>query len=401
VQRQPKKTENDSDNQEDSEGVSIPPVKPQMISQVDRGHSRAVCDIIWLNQTQEVNKKGELAERADAPYPYQFATVAGDGHLLFWDLRVNHWKNPQVLAKEEADPSREVMWYPVCSIPLARPEGSGNVMATKMAKQDETNVCMVSEDGEFCRVDWIAKIKAAEEKTTVNTVQRLSQGHFQACTAVQQSPHFPDYFLTVGDWTFTIWKIGLTEPVFKSACASDYLTTGAWSPSRPGIIVMARADGSIDVWDLLDQCHKPSLNFSVGSDKITSLRFWPPNQASVQYLAVGDCVGKLHVLEVPRNLRRPITGEDSLVQNFYDREIMRVDYAKAQAPIRKAKQAAEQQAKPAATETETKQASAEQAEEQAKAKESERAKIAAEEEMAEQAYQKLLKEYREKLGGED
>lgn len=55
----------------------------------------------------------------------------------------------------------------------------------------------------------------------------------------------------------------------------DYLTSGRWSPTRPGVIITGRADGSIDVWDLVDQCHRPSLSYSLGgTDKITSMEFW-------------------------------------------------------------------------------------------------------------------------------
>jgi WD40 repeat protein len=71
-------------------------------------------------------------------------------------------------------------------------------------------------------------------------------------------------FLTSGDWTFTIWKLDFETPVFVSPYAHDYITAARWSPTRPGVIVAALANGQIDVWDFLDQCHKPTLTHPTG-----------------------------------------------------------------------------------------------------------------------------------------
>ena len=77
---------------------------------------------------------------------------------------------------------------------------------------------------------------------------------------IQESPFMPGVFLTVGDWTFNLWKegtapcklrhvypacillqggmrvctTGVPEPLFSSPYSSRYLMTGCWSPTRPG-----------------------------------------------------------------------------------------------------------------------------------------------------------------------
>lgn len=74
------------------------------------------------------------------------------------------------------------------------------------------------------------------------------------------------------------------------------------------MLFLARADGSVDVWDLADRTHEPSLNFSVvGGGAVTSLDIY--SQPPTQLLAAGDDQGTLHVLELPRNLRRPHGAE--------------------------------------------------------------------------------------------
>lgn len=105
---------------------------------------------------------------------------------------------------------------------------------------------------------------------------------------------------------------------------------------------------SISSWDLVDQCHKASLNFQTGfADGLSSLEFWQSKTSSQQYLAAGDIGGKLHIIEVPRNLRRKIANEENLMRLFYEREIARATYCRRRQEMRKkqAQQAASQKNK--------------------------------------------------------
>jgi len=101
---------------------------------------------------------------------------------------------------------------------------------------------------------------------------------------------------------------------------------GCWSPTRPGVIITAREDGMIEVWDLLDRSHEASMVSTVSSSSITSLKFYESSSSSYQLLAAGDRMGKLHILELPRNLRRPIVNEKEIMQAFCERELDRVQY---------------------------------------------------------------------------
>lgn len=363
-------------------------IAPLYISQIDRSHSRGVTDIMWLPTNAYLNKRGEYSEVHDAEYPYQFCTVAGDGHLLLWDSRPHQFKNPNWVSKEEAE--GVITWTAHASLPLTRPDSSGTICATRISESDGTTLVMVTEDGEVSVIDYACK--SNDEKK--NAVVKCTKGHVGACTAVRRSPHFPDTYLTVGDWTFVIWKIDQKEPVFKSAPAAHHLTTGCWSPSRPGLLCVARSDGTIEVWDLLDQCHKPSLMFPSGSEEITSMAFWQAKLGPQQYLAVGDNEGKLHIIEIPRNLRKTIPHEDKLMQSFYDREIKRVKYAAERKQIRASEKV------PPPMQEEKKEKTDAEAETLQLGNPVDAA--ASEEEMlAEQDYQKQLKEWTEKLCDDD
>lgn len=133
----------------------------------------------------------------------------------------------------------------------------------------------------------------------------------------------------MGDTTFNIYKEGIPEPLFHSRSSNVAVTAGLWSPTRHGVVFVAKADGSIDIWDLLDRSHEPSMTVNVSSFPLTSLAFWNIKSTAQQYIAVGDSNGTLFVLDIPRNLRRPLGAEEGVVKGYFDREVSRVEYCRA------------------------------------------------------------------------
>lgn len=99
---------------------------------------------------------------------------------------------------------------------------------------------------------------------------------YRPCLGLQVSPFFSDLVLTLHDFNFVIWKSDLDSPIFKSANCSEqshHITCGCWSPTRPGVIFVGKTSGQINIWDFLDQSHKPSIEISLTSQSITYLQF--------------------------------------------------------------------------------------------------------------------------------
>jgi len=46
-----------------------------------------------------------------------------------------------------------------------------------------------------------------------------------------------------------MWTDELATPIMTTKYHQAYLTAGCWSPTRPGVFFLTRADGWIDVWD--------------------------------------------------------------------------------------------------------------------------------------------------------
>lgn len=82
-----------------------------------------------------------------------------------------------------------------------------------------------------------------------------------------------------------------------------------WLNQRNKPIFAILQDGSIQVWDFLDRSNEPFMVVPASAAAVTCLEFW--NQASPQLLGVGDAQGILHIMEIPRSLRRPLHKEVS------------------------------------------------------------------------------------------
>jgi hypothetical protein len=158
---------------------------------------------------------------------------------------------------------------------------------------------------------------AAKPSRCLPRAQHASRAHSPPCThpgarlpapSPTAAPPAAAAALAPGDWSCCVWKAGVSSPLFSSPYTPERLTTGCWSPTRAGVLFLARADGSVDVWDLTDRTHEPSTSFNVvGGSAVTALSMF--SQQSTQMLAAGDDQGTLHVMEIPRNLRRPHNSE--------------------------------------------------------------------------------------------
>ncbi len=124
--------------------------------------------------------------------------------------------------------------------------------------------------------------EGAEKKGGSGVVQSSGAAHTAACVALQRSPALPEFILTVGDWTFCIFKTGVKvarprRPLPCSLCPHARADTpvrvavqpepphrrplvpppqnhnqnqcsfvSCRSPNRPSVILIAKADGSME-----------------------------------------------------------------------------------------------------------------------------------------------------------
>ena len=339
--------------------------KPVALSAVVLSHKRAVTDLVWLPPTIEVDEKGRIARKEDEKgTTQQFCTLAADGQLLFWDLREAAEAAPPAVRQAVAagggvaaararrgsisaaeKQRKKEGWGPTYAQPILGPKppaGSrrGPELAARrlLAPLDvpptpesegegapppskPPRVYAVTEEGEFFSCDIGTPSTSNDTHPRGVRMDSILPAHYGPVTALLPSPFAKDVFLSVGDWTFNLWRKGIDAPLFVSPFATAMITCGAWSPLRPGVIFIGRADGSIDVWDLNFRTSEPSMtNTMDGSGTaVTSMQF----QADGQLLAVGDHLGAVHIMAVPLSFRREAYNETANTLRFFEREARR------------------------------------------------------------------------------
>lgn len=210
----------------------------------------------------------------------------------------------------------------------------------------------------------------------VEYVQWICRDHFRPVIGLCASPFFPSIFLTASESNFHLWNVSQHKasdsngPIFMSPLSLASITCVAYSPTRPGVIYVGKSDGMLEVWDFMDQSHRSSLSVGIAACALTSIEFRPhitnsssavggsgaPNAAGgvgaaskggtlgrgaagtgaggpnanaglhvkQQLVAIGDQIGNLHIMEIPRALSRATNGERQTMEAYFKRESERV-----------------------------------------------------------------------------
>ena len=167
---------------------------------------------------------------------------------------------------------------------------------------------------------------------------------FRPPVKLERSPFFPELLLTVYDYYFSIWSQGIDKPLFHSSYTTDSLITcGALSPSRPGVLLIGRSDGKLELWDFLEQSNKASTVIDLQVQTfLSALEFQIRDKEKMkasQYVAVGDGQGVARIFSVPKNFRVPGPGEENNMRALWKRQQSRLDYMKVRNEARKKQKA--------------------------------------------------------------
>ncbi|ESP02449.1 hypothetical protein LOTGIDRAFT_199692 [Lottia gigantea] len=356
---------------EDPNALKTPVVRYCAVSSIEHSHKARITDIMWVPDHMEINKLGEPKENKNTQC-VQLMTCATDHCVLIWDTRPIKIQQTKDDDKGPKNPMGvpntfrhlDLTWKPLLKVQLHKSEPGGDHSPTKFTIHEKqgtrppvskveladkessttggfsynkpasgkekktlqdvkTHFYVATEDGEVVYVDWMPQKDQDTGKIQTPKPDYYHTIHDGPVSTLQRSPFFKDIVLSIGGWTLAIWKEGVTSGPILHSCADNIrLTGGHWSPSRPGVFFVAKADGSVDVWDLLDKTHEASMNQSISATAITTLF---PHQVTQkqQLLAVGDNSGTLHILEIPWSLRHPTNNEQVGVYNYFEREIKR------------------------------------------------------------------------------
>lgn len=352
---------------EDASYFETPIVRYCALSSIEYSHIECITDISWIPDHIDINRLGVTLENKEQ-WCNQLMTCAVDNQILIWDTR-----NPKLTHRDSEKPKKTVSvlsnvpdtyrhldltWKPLLKINLNKSEAGADYSPTKISiseiqgdrnfltKKDEnkgddysnkpgsgkekkvlqavnTRLFVGTEIGELLYVDWMPHKDSDSGKLVTAKPDFCHTFHDGPICALKRSPFNKHVLLVVGGWNFTLWKEGVTTgPLLQCSYMSHVACDGCWSPTRPSVFYIARKDGTIDVWDVLDKTHEPFLSQNITPFCITSIVPIEFSQKR-QLLAVGDNSGTLHVLEVPWSLRTLMMNEVVSFNHYIERETKR------------------------------------------------------------------------------
>ncbi|EFC47301.1 hypothetical protein NAEGRDRAFT_57343 [Naegleria gruberi] len=327
------------------EKPQIPTLEYSQISLTEMSHKSAVTGIQWITKGKEVRNNGTMAAINEEEC-YQFLTLGMDSQIILWDIR----KEKKRLSVKKSERMKDA-WIPFAVMPILQLDLTSELptFALSVSMKNPYQLCCTTTEGEFITADWSpVEGEGANAETTFNSVNIAngiygrSNGHLGLTHSISRSPFFDDILLTIGKATCKIWKVGCPDPIWTSCFKFNVsYSCGSWSPTRPGVLLLGRSDGFIEVWDFLDKSHDCSMvsHFSISQQNVplTELKFRSGTgvgKLSFQFIAVGTQNGSLSVVEVPKNLIRPLPDEEKLVRNLFNREHEKVLYFKERWKIR-------------------------------------------------------------------
>nr|VZI34461.1 unnamed protein product [Spirometra erinaceieuropaei] len=302
-------------------------------------------------------------------------TCAIEGGVFFWDIRPE--KSPLAIDKTRDQltvpkdvpltfAALDAKWKPILRVSLFRPENGpehcarrfcmrerqgdrsilesrANVKKKMAAEKDPTKIGLAklppleginshlyvgTEDGDIVYVDWMPQKDTQTAKMQTTMPVFFATQHDGPISYLNRSPFLPEVLLCVGGWTWSLWKEGVnTGPLISSCACSKAYTGGCWSPTRPSVFFVIRADGTLESWDLLDKTHEPALMQNVSASALTSISI--KVEGKKQLMAVGDMHGALRVLIVPHRMKVCGATELDAMNTYIDREVRRRDFVLA------------------------------------------------------------------------
>jgi dynein intermediate chain 2 len=250
---------------------------------IEKSHHDPVTDIQWVS-----SKTG-----------HQCVSVSTDGKLLWWDTRkLGEPIDSLVLTSD----SKSDMLYGGSSLEYSTEAGP-------------TKYLIGSEQGVVVSVN----LRNRKVNDGIVVYDSGSGKHHGAIYAIRRNPIHNKYFLTIGDWTARVWTEDLKTPILTTKYHDSYLTGGCWSPSRPSVVFVTRADGVLDVWDFYHGQNNVAYSHKVGNAVLSSIGI----QENGKLVAVGDVNGAVHLLEVCESLASPRPNEKSTINAVFERETKR------------------------------------------------------------------------------
>lgn len=255
--------------------------EPVELSLVENSFTDPVHKVLWIH-----SKTGT-----------EFFSASTDGQVKWWDIRKMSEPTETLIldyTKDEDQHMSDAMGASCLEYEITIP----------------TRFMVGTEEGVVISCN--RKGKTAMEKMTARF-----NAHMGPVLALQRNPGFVKNFLTIGDWTAKIWAEDCKESsIMWTSFHKARLTDGAWSPTRLSVFFTTRSDGTLDVWDILQQQKQACLSVKVCDESLTCLK----THELGRLIAVGNQKGTIYLVEFSENLSISNKNDKMLLTAMFERE---------------------------------------------------------------------------------
>ena len=260
--------------------------KPCESSVIENSHHDPVYDAYWIS-----SKTGNLC-----------ASVSTDGQMLWWDTRRLREPLDRIELSTGKHPHLPDVMLGGSSMEYSQESGPSKYLVG-------------TEQGVVLSVN----LRNKKTNNGITVYDTMAGRHHGPIYSIKRNPVHQKFFMTVGDWTAKIWTEDLKTPILTTKYHPAYLTGGLWSPTRPGVFYVSRADGVLDIWDLFYRQSDLAYSHKVSDAPLSSLSV----HANGKLLGVGDQNGTVSLLQLCDSLAVQQSNEKLAIAGMLERETKR------------------------------------------------------------------------------
>ncbi|KAG8199725.1 hypothetical protein JTE90_000821 [Oedothorax gibbosus] len=311
------------------------------VSSMDHVHKHGITDLQWVPAHLEIAVNGDILKSSSSGC--QIITCGLDGFLRIWDMRMGLYGKPGQPCPKKFN-HLDGMWEPFHCVEVLESEGrkrkSLTTFSLKIYKKtpgngnkdmpenngekediinpyENTEFYGGSDDGQV----FFGSFKLMKDESGKFVAKRpefFNSPHGASITSLCLSPFIEDIFFSTGGKNFfQFWK----QSSLKER--HTYVTAGQWSPTRAAVFVLGLRDGSVEIWDLLDNLYEPYVVMFMSTSAIESLSVQSVS-ATEHIIASGDSKGIVYTLNLPPALYVPMENEVEKFDKLLAKEAARI-----------------------------------------------------------------------------
>ncbi|KAK0182605.1 hypothetical protein PV327_000725 [Microctonus hyperodae] len=357
----------------ETDGIKV--IHPAAMSSIQASQKNSITQIIWLPSHSKLNENGQIVELKTSTnveeLGWQFVTSSRQREEI---ERLNKqkykYRGKRKAIKKPSALTRSIspfkvlnnIFSPLYMLAINHPNEDRRVVITamnfyvppiqkvltktiiidksdigtrryykpvmeKLENNETTKMILVGTlEGDVGMITWDGYEFATGLKINTESVRWIwrNEGiHDGPVTHIIRSNHLNNIILTIGGKVFAIWREDFSEPIFQRKSTIRY-SACCWSISRPTVFILARTDGTIEIWDLIvtgdEACFTQSLSGQIITGVyIHDLYLKPP------CIAFCDFNGTIRVFVAPMDFSIFDMNDVKWMKTFVDREVERIE----------------------------------------------------------------------------